>query len=84
MFGAYKRYRNEWAGVLTGKGMDWGGSNIRPEATGYGPSSLLAFSTPPLVSGALTGITPPNRSHLLCSAHDCRGGRPTAGGDVQG
>jgi len=36
LFGAYKRYRNQWHGVLTGKGMDWGGSNIRPEATGYG------------------------------------------------
>jgi len=36
LFGAYKRYRNEWSGVLTGKGSDWGGSHIRPEATGYG------------------------------------------------
>jgi len=36
MFGAYKRYRNEWSGILTGKGGDWGGSLIRPEATGYG------------------------------------------------
>ncbi|CAD6585355.1 MAG: hypothetical protein CYPHOPRED_003060 [Cyphobasidiales sp. Tagirdzhanova-0007] len=36
MFGAYKRFRNEFAGVLTGKGLDWGGSLIRPEATGYG------------------------------------------------
>lgn len=36
MFGAYKKYRNEFAGILTGKGMSFGGSNIRPEATGYG------------------------------------------------
>jgi glutamate dehydrogenase (NADP+) len=36
LFGAYKRYRNEFAGILTGKGDDWGGSFIRPEATGYG------------------------------------------------
>jgi len=36
MFGAYKQIRNEWAGILTGKGGDWGGSLIRPEATGYG------------------------------------------------
>ncbi|GHJ87139.1 hypothetical protein NliqN6_3541 [Naganishia liquefaciens] len=36
MFGAYKKYRNEFAGVLTGKGINWGGSYIRPEATGYG------------------------------------------------
>ena len=36
MFGQYKRLRNEFTGVLTGKGMNWGGSLIRPEATGYG------------------------------------------------
>lgn len=35
MFGAYKKLRNEFTGVLTGKGQDWGGSLIRPEATGY-------------------------------------------------
>ncbi len=36
MFGQYKRIRNEFTGVLTGKGFNWGGSRIRPEATGYG------------------------------------------------
>jgi glutamate dehydrogenase (NADP+) len=36
MFGQYKRLRNEFTGVLTGKGMEYGGSLIRPEATGYG------------------------------------------------
>lgn len=36
MFGQYKRLRNEFTGVLTGKGVNWGGSLIRPEATGYG------------------------------------------------
>lgn len=36
LFGQYKRLRNEFTGVLTGKGLDWGGSLIRPEATGYG------------------------------------------------
>ena len=36
MFGQYKRIRNEFTGVLTGKGVNWGGSLIRPEATGYG------------------------------------------------
>ncbi len=36
MFGEYKRLRNEFTGVLTGKGITWGGSLIRPEATGYG------------------------------------------------
>jgi glutamate dehydrogenase (NADP+) len=36
MFGQYKRLRNEFTGVFTGKGREWGGSLIRPEATGYG------------------------------------------------
>ncbi len=36
MFGQYRRIRNEFTGVLTGKGLAWGGSLIRPEATGYG------------------------------------------------
>ncbi|MAZ26960.1 MAG: NADP-specific glutamate dehydrogenase [Cytophagaceae bacterium] len=36
MFGQYKRIRNEFTGVLTGKGLSYGGSKIRPEATGYG------------------------------------------------
>jgi len=36
MFGQYKRLRNEFTGVLTGKALNWGGSLIRPEATGYG------------------------------------------------
>ena len=41
MFGQYKRIRNEFTGVLTGKGINWGGSLIRPEATGYGRYILL-------------------------------------------
>ncbi len=36
LFGQYKRIRNEFTGILTGKGLNWGGSLIRPEATGYG------------------------------------------------
>src|SRR2546426_6556600 len=36
LFGQYRRLRNEFSGVLTGKGLGWGGSLIRPEATGYG------------------------------------------------
>ncbi len=36
LFGMYKKLRNEFTGVLTGKGRNWGGSLIRPEATGYG------------------------------------------------
>ena len=41
MFGQYKRIKNQFTGVLTGKGVEWGGSYIRPEATGYG---LIYFS----------------------------------------
>ncbi len=36
LFGQYKRLRNEFTGILTGKGLEWGGSLVRPEATGYG------------------------------------------------
>ncbi|MEN8249258.1 MAG: NADP-specific glutamate dehydrogenase [Bacteroidota bacterium] len=36
LFGMYKKIRNEYAGILTGKGLDWGGSLVRPEATGWG------------------------------------------------
>lgn len=36
LFGAYRTIRNRWEGILTGKGLAWGGSLIRPEATGYG------------------------------------------------
>lgn len=42
MFGQYKRIRNEFTGVLTGKGRNWGGSLIRPEATGYGAAYFAA------------------------------------------
>ncbi len=42
MFGQYKKLRNEFTGVLTGKGLSWGGSFIRPEATGYGAVYVAA------------------------------------------
>ena len=42
MFGMYRRLRNEFTGVLTGKGLNWGGSLIRPEATGYGATYFAA------------------------------------------
>jgi glutamate dehydrogenase (NADP+) len=42
LFGMYKKLRNEFTGVLTGKGREWGGSLIRPEATGYGAIYFLA------------------------------------------
>lgn len=42
LFGQYKRIRNEFTGVLTGKGLEWGGSLVRPEATGYGCAYFAA------------------------------------------
>lgn len=42
LFGQYKRLKNEFTGVLTGKGINWGGSLIRPEATGYGAVYIAA------------------------------------------
>lgn len=43
LFGQYKRIRNEFTGVLTGKGREWGGSLIRPEATGYGATYFAEY-----------------------------------------
>ena len=51
MFGQYKRIKNEFTGVLTGKGANWGGSLIRPEATGYG---LIYFLQEMLVANNLS------------------------------
>lgn len=52
LFGMYKKLRNEFSGVLTGKSLNWGGSLIRPEATGYGSvyfaSEMLATRNQPL------------------------------------
>ena len=41
MFGQYKRLTNKFEGVLTGKKFNWGGSRVRPEATGYGAVYFL-------------------------------------------
>jgi glutamate dehydrogenase (NADP+) len=48
MFGMYKKIKNDFTGVITGKGEHWGGSVIRPEATGYG---LIYFATHMLTAG---------------------------------
>ena len=54
LFGQYKKQTKLWEGVLTGKALNWGGSLIRPEATGYGlvyvrPLSVLSFERPRLI-----------------------------------
>jgi glutamate dehydrogenase/leucine dehydrogenase len=41
MYGMYKKLRNEFNGVLTGKGVEWGGSLVRPEAAGYARNETL-------------------------------------------
>src|SRR5574344_1369723 len=41
LFGQYKKLKHEWSGVMTGKGLEWGGSRIRPEATGFGALYLV-------------------------------------------
>jgi glutamate dehydrogenase (NADP+) len=56
MFGQYKRIRNEFTGVLTGKGLEWGGSLIRPEATGYG-TVYFAEEMAKTRGGSLEGAT---------------------------
>ena len=48
LFGAYKKLRNEFTGMLTGKGLNWGGSFIRPEATGYGVIYYVEHVSPSL------------------------------------
>lgn len=47
LFGAYRAEKNKWEGVLTGKGGSWGGSLIRPEATGYGLVYVRRLLSPP-------------------------------------
>lgn len=51
LFGAYRHYKNSWEGVLTGKDLNWGGSLIRPEATGYG----LIYYTEAMIKYATGG-----------------------------
>jgi glutamate dehydrogenase (NADP+) len=56
LFGIYKRLKNEFGGILTGKGLGWGGSLIRPEATGYG-NVYFAAEMLATVNDALEGKT---------------------------
>uniref|UniRef100_A0A7S1TMT9 Glutamate dehydrogenase n=1 Tax=Erythrolobus australicus TaxID=1077150 RepID=A0A7S1TMT9_9RHOD len=55
LFGQYKRMRNEFSGVLTGKALSFGGSNIRPEATGYGVCYFLQEMLHASGAGGLQG-----------------------------
>jgi glutamate dehydrogenase (NADP+) len=55
MFGAYRQARNRWEGVLTGKGLDFGGSLIRPEATGFGLVYYVEYMLKHAGRGSLAG-----------------------------
>lgn len=57
LFGQYKRIRDEWSGVLTGKGLQWGGSLVRTEATGYGLCYYTAEAMDKLRSESFEGKT---------------------------
>jgi len=61
MFGAYKAAQNKWEGILTGKGGSWGGSLIRPEATGYGliyyVAHMIAFANQGTFKGKTVAIS---------------------------
>ena len=57
LFGQYKRITDEFAGVLTGKGLSWGGSLIRPEATGYGSVVLRRGDAQPRAATRSSGKT---------------------------
>lgn len=59
LFGAYRRQKNLWEGCLTGKGDTWGGSQIRPEATGYGLVYVRGAGTP--VPPSAHGLTESRR-----------------------
>ena len=65
LFGAYKAQTTLWEGVLTGKGLAWGGSLIRPEATGYG---LVYVSFEITLYEATYAI---NKPHILCWLSVC-------------
>ena len=56
LFGAYKKQKNVWQGMLTGKGGSWGGSLIRPEATGYGLVYVSALRPSLFLLGGEMGL----------------------------
>ena len=88
MFGQYKRIRNEFTGVLTGKGINWGGSLIRPEATGYGTvyfAQNMLFEKNDTISGKTVVISGSgNVAQYACEKVNELGGKVIALSDSSG
>ena len=88
MFGQYKKIRNEFTGVLTGKKTDWGGSLIRPEATGYGTVYFveeMLKSRNQSISGKVATISGSgNVAQFACEKLIQLGGKPVTLSDSSG
>ncbi len=88
MFGQYKRIRNEFVGVLTGKGIDWGGSLIRPEATGYGTvyfaKEMLATKGDSFKGKTVTVSGSGNVAQYACEKATQLGGKVVTFSDSEG
>tara|TARA_B100001758_G_C18400188_1_gene608497 strand:+ start:454 stop:1788 length:1335 start_codon:yes stop_codon:yes gene_type:complete len=88
MFGQYKRIRNEFTGVLTGKGINWGGSLIRPEATGYGTvyfaQNMLSEQKESIDSKTVVISGSGNVAQYACEKVNELGGRVVALSDSSG
>ena len=88
MFGQYKRIRNEFTGVLTGKGINWGGSLIRPEATGYGTvyfAQNMLFEKNDTINGKTVVISGSgNVAQYACEKVNELGGKVVALSDSSG
>ncbi len=88
LFGQYKKIRNEFSGVLTGKKTDWGGSLIRPEATGYGTVYFveeMLKSRNESISGKVATISGSgNVAQFACEKLIQLGGKPVTLSDSSG
>ena len=88
MFGQYKRIRNEFTGVLTGKGVNWGGSLIRPEATGYGTvyfaQNMLAENNNSIKGKTVVISGSGNVAQFACEKVNELGGKVVAMSDSSG
>tara|TARA_A100001011_G_scaffold398862_1_gene504868 strand:+ start:151 stop:1488 length:1338 start_codon:yes stop_codon:yes gene_type:complete len=88
MFGQYKRIKNEFTGVLTGKNINWGGSLIRPEATGYGLiyflQEMLSFHNIPIKNKTVVISGSGNVAQYACEKAQELGARVVTMSDSSG